>query len=73
MHDRPEYPLRVTYSDGESVVVEDEMDAVCNLEWLDTEDPVDPVTVVDRFGRPVVLKMEFLEIKELSLKETVEE
>jgi hypothetical protein len=68
IEDHPQYPLRVTFSDGETVVVEDEVDAVRNLEWLDTEDPEDPVTVIDRLGRPVRLRMEFLEIKELSLK-----
>lgn len=68
IEDHPQYPLRVTFSDGETVVVEDEVDAVRNLEWLDTEDPEDPVTVVDRLGRPVRLRMEFLEIKEFALK-----
>lgn len=68
IEDHPQYPLRVTFSDGETVVVEDEVDAVRNLEWLDTEDPEDPVTVVDRLGRLVRLRMEFLEIKEFALK-----
>jgi hypothetical protein len=66
--DHPQYPFRVTFSDGETVVVENEVDAVRNLEWLDTEDPDDPVTVVDGLGRPVRLRMEYLKIKELSLK-----
>jgi hypothetical protein len=36
---------------------------------MTTEDPPQyPVTVVDGLGRPVRLRMEYLKIKELSLK-----
>lgn len=68
IEDIPQYPLSVTFADGETIVVQNEMDAICNLEWLDTEDSEDPVTVVDRLGRPVRLRMKFLEIQELALK-----
>jgi hypothetical protein len=67
MKDRPRFPLTVEFSDGETLVVEDNLDAERNLEWLDTDDPQDPVQVQDALGRPVRLRIEGLRIKALEL------
>lgn len=65
--EKPQFPLKVKYSDGSVVRVENEIEAARNLEWLDTENTEDPVEVIDRLGRQVTLVIEFLEIKELRL------
>lgn len=66
--DKPVFPLRVVFSDGSSVSVEDEEDAATSLEWLDTAvDDDDPVEVYDHLGRRVRLRIEFLEVKEIGL------
>ena len=64
---QPRFPLTVKFSDGETVIVEDRLDAECNLEWLDTDDPEDPVEVQDALGRPVRLQIEGLKIQVLEL------
>lgn len=67
MQERPVFPLTVRFPDGETVVVEDRLDAECNLEWLDSDDPDDPVEVLDAQGRSVRLRIEGLEIQTLEL------
>jgi len=69
MTDRPQFPLNVEFSDGESVIVEDSLDAECNLEWLDTDDLQDPVKVRDALGRPVRLRIVALKVQTLELLE----
>lgn len=70
MIEQPLFPLTVKFSDGETVVVEDRLDAECNLEWLDSDDPEDPVEVLDALGRPVRLQIEGLKIQNLELRST---
>lgn len=65
--EQPVFPLTVRFSDGKRVVVEDRFDAECNLEWLDSDDPEDPVEVLDGQGRSVRLRIEGLEIQTLEL------
>ena len=67
MSEQPVFPLTVRFSDGETVVVEDQLDAECNLEWLDSDDPEDPVEVLDALGRTVRLQIEGLKIQTLEL------
>lgn len=67
-HD-PVFPLTVIFAGGERLSVDSVNDAECNLEWLDTEDNGEPVTVVDRLGRPVHLKIEALRIVRCELKD----
>ena len=63
----PKYPLTVKYYENdvlvESVIVNDEIDACTQLEWLDTDDQNDPVDVTDALGRKVRLKIFELDIK----------
>ena len=65
--DQPVFPLTVTYADGQRTTVDDIADAECNLEWLDTDDLKEPVTVLDKLGRRVRLKVEALAVKRLEL------
>lgn len=60
--ERPAFPLAVIFADGQQATVEDVEDAECNLEWLDTDDLDEPVTVLDALGRRVRLKIEALKI-----------
>lgn len=69
MVERPEFPLRISFADGSTEVFDNEEDVRLNLEWLDTDDQDDPVTVVDRLGRRVRLKIKFLEIQEFAVDE----
>ena len=62
MIDAPKFPLTVRFSDGEVEVVATEKEACCQLEWLDSDDLGDPVTVTDCEGRSVRLKIVALEI-----------
>lgn len=64
----PAFPLTVIFPDGERQTVDSVNDAECNLEWLDTEDEDEPVTVFDRLDRPVRLKIEALKVVRCELK-----
>ncbi len=64
----PVFPLTVVFADGKTETVESVNDAECNLEWLDTEDEDEPVTVLDRLDRPVHLKIEALRMLRCELK-----
>lgn len=66
--EQPLFPLTVIFADGERQSVDSVTDAECNLEWLDTEDKEEPITVLDRLGRPVHLQIEALRIIRLELK-----
>ena len=67
--EQPLFPLSVIFADGERQSVDSVTDAERNLEWLDTEDDDEPITVLDRLGRPVHLKIEALEIVRMELKD----
>lgn len=67
--EQPLFPLTVTFADGEKQSVDSITDAEHNMEWLDTEDDDEPITVLDRLGRPVRLKIEALNIVRLELKD----
>lgn len=67
MPEQPVFPLAVRFSDGETAVLEDRLDTECNLEWLDSNDPEDPVEVLDAQGRSVHLRIDGLEIQTLEL------
>ncbi len=69
MIDAPKFPLTVQYSDGEAEVVESEEDACCQLEWLDSDDPENPVNVTDCEGRRVRLKIVALQITVCELQQ----
>ena len=60
---KPRYPLTVIFADGEIETVDDEEEARCNLEWLDTDDVEEPVVVTDELGRRVRLKIANLQIE----------
>lgn len=62
VEERPVFPLTVFFADGEQATVNDAEDAEYNLEWLDTDDLNEPVTVLDALGRRVRLKIEALKI-----------
>lgn len=63
------FPLTVTFADGEKMEVRSVGEAERDLEWIDTDDAADPVTVLDHLGRPVHLKVEALRVVRLELKE----
>ncbi|MFK7795120.1 MAG: hypothetical protein AB8B89_07225, partial [Gammaproteobacteria bacterium] len=63
----PKYPLTVKYHEGDIVVADNEVEACCELEWLDTDDEVDPVVVTDALGRKVRLRIIALDIKACEL------
>jgi len=65
----PIFPLTVIFADGEKQTVESVYDAECSLEWLDTEDDGEKVTVLDRLGRLVHLKIEALKMVHCKLKD----
>ncbi len=69
MLNRPEFPLKVFFQEtGEEWMLENEVDAVQNLEWFDSEDPNEAAVVTDRLGRLVLLKIEELKVIAMSLK-----
>lgn len=67
--EQPLFPLTIIFADGERQNVDSVTEAECNLEWLDTEDDDEPITVLDRLGRPVHLKVEALKVLRLELKD----
>ena len=60
------FPISVTFEDGEVERYESVEDLELNLEDFDSDVDVE-CRVVDGLGRPVRLKLELLEVKELSL------
>lgn len=69
MKQEPQFPLTVTFhEDGEVWVLSDLMDAARNLEWFDSEDAEERVTVVDCLGRAVLVKIDSLQVVMCSLK-----
>lgn len=69
MIDAPRFPLTIQFSDGEVEVVATEEEACCQLEWLDSDDPEDPVNVTDCEGRRVRLKIVALQITTCELQQ----
>ena len=66
---KPKFPLTVIFHEtNEKWILENEEDAACNLEWFDSEDPEERVTVTDSLGRPVRLKIEQLKVLSCELK-----
>lgn len=68
-NDRPVFPITVVFSGGEVFSYGSEEEARLDLEFLDTEDSWDPVRVVDKYDRPVSLRIEALQIERLELVE----
>jgi hypothetical protein len=64
----PVYPITVRWPDDVPDVYDNPNDLACNLEWFDSEDPAEPIEVVDGLGRPVRLEVEKLEIIACELK-----
>jgi hypothetical protein len=63
MKPKPKYPLTVKFeNDYEKLVFNDESETACTLEFFDSEDPDEKVTVTDASGQPVRLKVEMLEV-----------
>ena len=68
MAGKPEFPVKVKYSDGEEVELENEMELACDLEFFDSEHPEEDTLIFDRLGREVILKIEKLELIKFELK-----
>lgn len=64
----PVYPLRVVFGDGDEWQLDNQDEVACNLEWFDSSDPDEDAEVLDALNRPVVLKVERLEVKLLKLQ-----
>jgi hypothetical protein len=62
------FPIYVTFEDGSTECYLDIDHLECNLEDFDSEQAPD-CSVVDAHGRPLVLKLKMLELKELRLAE----
>lgn len=60
------FPVRVTFPNGESESYANALDLEQNLEHFDSDRDAG-CYVVDALGRPVKLKLDTLELKELSL------
>jgi hypothetical protein len=60
------FPVSVQFEDGEVEVYESVEDLVCNLEDFDS-DLDKGCKVKDSLGRPLRLKLELLDLRELSL------
>lgn len=65
---QPEFPIRVTFlDDGDEWVLDSIQELACSLEWFDSDDPEERVSVVDRKGRAVRIKVEALRVLRLEL------
>jgi len=59
----PEYPIKVIFhEDNEEWLLSNEIEVATNLEWFDSQDPEERVTVTDNQGRPVLLIVKELEV-----------
>ena len=63
----PQYPLTVTFEDGEKESYEDQIDLECNLEFFDSNKDVD-CSVKDALNKDVYLILDTLVVKELRYK-----
>lgn len=69
MKTSPQFPITVRFTeDGENWTFIDSDDAACNLEWFDSEDMAENVSVLDCHGRSVRLKIERLKVVICELK-----
>ena len=67
--DKPKYPITVKYlNESEKITLGNDMEVVTHLEFFDSEDPDEQISVIDVDGRNVVLKVWGLEIKEFYYK-----
>ena len=67
----PQFPIKVRYINEKEVLeYQNEMDLVSDLKFFDNEmiNPDDLVLVTDAQGRPVILKIESLELIKFELK-----
>ena len=65
---KPQFPLRILSRDGTEEHAESRDELVQTLEWFDSEDGDASVQVVDALGRPVLVRIEALQLKALRLK-----
>jgi len=59
----PKYPIKIVFNEDSSVwILNDELELTTNLEWFDSESIDENATVTDAAGRPIILKIERLEL-----------
>lgn len=64
----PEFPIRVRFrEDGAEWVLDSFDELVSSLEWFDSDDPTEDVSVVDAKGRAVRVKVAALELRRFEL------
>lgn len=67
--DKPEFPVTVNFLEDNSIwVLNTENELACNLEWFDSRDDEEHVSVIDAKGRLVRLKVEKLEVIDFFLE-----
>jgi hypothetical protein len=64
----PAWPLTVHFDQHDVVVLHDLTDAETELEFFDSEDPEEPVPVLDALGRRVHIVVHSLQVVACSLK-----
>lgn len=65
----PEFPITIEFlEDNTKWLLKNSHELEINLEWFDSEDPEENAIVLDFKSRPVILKIECLELKEFRLK-----
>lgn len=69
MSGKPQFPLKVSFSDDNEVQVFENADELaCTLEWFDSDDDEYHAKVCDALGREVHVIVRKLEIAKLELK-----
>lgn len=65
----PRYPITVClYENNETLVCDNEIELVNELEWFDSEDETENAVVVDSLGRKLVLKIAYLKVVTFTVK-----
>jgi len=57
MTEKPVYPIRVVFDDGDVWRLDNRVEAESSLEWFDTDDPEHGAIIVDANDRRVRLKV----------------
>ena len=64
---KPEFPLTAKFDDGDTYEFDDISEVACTLEFCETRDEND-CTISDNRGRPVIVVVEWLELKFFELE-----
>ncbi|MEH6434091.1 hypothetical protein [Massilia sp. DD77] len=68
MKDSPRFPVTITFDDGDVWILDDVGQIGTNLEYFDSEDEDDSLTIVDAFWRPIRVLVRDLQVLIFELK-----